>query len=258
MNRIPTAPLRARTASRAVTSSPRRPGRWVYLFADGNAGMKALLGGKGANLCEMTRLGLPVPPGFIVSTEACNAYLAQGGAPDDLWAQVQAALARVERATGKRFGDPARPLLVSCRSGAKFSMPGMMDTVLNIGMNDAVAAGLAALTRDPRFAWDAYRRLVQMFATVVLGLPDEPFEAELARLRRERAVGNDADLAAADLQAVTRTFLALVEAHAGRPFPTDPHEQMRLAVEAVFRSWNGKRAIDYRNAAGIEIGRAHV
>jgi len=251
MDRIPTAPLRARTASRAAATSPRRNNRWVYLFADGNAGMKALLGGKGANLCEMTRLGLPVPPGFIVTTEACNAYLAQGGAPDELWTQVQAALARVERATGKRFGDPKRPLLVSCRSGAKFSMPGMMDTVLNIGLNDTVVAGIAALTRDPRFAWDAYRRLVQMFATVVLGLPDEPFEAELARLRRERSVTNDADLAAEDLQAVTRAFLALVQTHTGQPFPADPHQQLRLAVEAVFRSWNGKRAIDYRNAAGI-------
>ncbi|MFO1399517.1 MAG: pyruvate, phosphate dikinase [Burkholderiales bacterium] len=251
MSRLSTVPLRARTASRAAGVSPRRPNRWVYLFADGNAGMKALLGGKGANLCEMTRLGLPVPPGFIVSTEACNAYLAQGGAPEDLWPQVEAALARVERATGKRFGDPKRPLLVSCRSGAKFSMPGMMDTVLNIGMNDTVAAGLATLTRDPRFAWDAYRRLVQMFATVVLGLPDEPFEDELARRRRERSVANDADLSADDLQAVTRTFLALVASHTGRPFPAEPREQLRLAVEAVFRSWNGKRAIDYRNAAGI-------
>lgn len=251
MNRIAKAPLRATSASRTSAVAQRRPVRWVHLFAEGNATMKALLGGKGANLAEMTRLGLPVPPGFIVSTEACNAYLAHKGAPAGLWDQVHGALAKVERATGKRFGDPRRPLLVSCRSGARFSMPGMMDTVLNIGMNDAVAEGLAALTGDPRFAYDAYRRLVQMFATVVLGMPHEPFEAELARLRRERAIDNDADLAAQDLIAVTRAFLALVAAHTGSPFPADPRVQLELAVEAVFRSWNGKRAIDYRNAAGI-------
>ncbi len=252
MNRTIESPPRRRSAASASAVAPRRRGeRWVYLFAEGNAGMKSLLGGKGANLAEMTRLGLPVPPGFIVSTEACNAYLAAGHAPGGLWQQVHDALGRIERASDKRFGDPQRPLLVSCRSGAKFSMPGMMDTVLNIGLNDDVAEGLAKLTRDPRFAFDAYRRLVQMFATVVLGMPHEPFEAELARRRAERAIANDADLAADDLRAVTHAFLALVKAHTGRPFPADPREQLALAVEAVFRSWNGKRAIDYRNAAGI-------
>src|SRR5690606_21448679 len=144
-----------------------------------NARRKDLLGGKGANLAEMTRMGLPVPPGFIVSTRACNAYLAAGGFAEGMWPQVERSLAKVERLAGKRLGDAEAPLLVSCRSGARFSMPGMMDTVLNIGMNDAVAAGLAKLTGDARFVNDAYRRLVQMFGTVVLGLPDEPFEAVL-------------------------------------------------------------------------------
>jgi pyruvate,orthophosphate dikinase len=241
--------MRRRTAKPAARRG--RAAKWVYLFSEGSAAMKALLGGKGANLAEMTRLGLPVPPGFVVSTEACNAYLTAGRAPDGMWPQVHAALARLERATGKRFGDPGAPLLVSCRSGARFSMPGMMDTVLNIGLNDAVAEGLATLTRNPRFAFDAYRRLIQMFATVVLGLPDEPFEAVLAQYRAERGVANDADLAADDLRAIARAFLALVESHGGRPFPSDPRQQLVLAVEAVFRSWIGKRAIDYRNAAGI-------
>ena len=235
----------------ARASARRSAPKWVYLLSEGDASMKALLGGKGANLAEMTRLKLPVPPGFVVTTEACNAYLAGGRPPPGLWDGVQAALAHLERATGKRFGDPANPLLVSCRSGARFSMPGMMDTVLNLGMNDAVAAGLVTLTGDRRFVYDAYRRLVQMFATVVLGMPDEPFEAELERARLARGVGSDAELTADDFAAVTRSFLDLVQARTGRAFPADPRAQLTLAVEAVFRSWNGKRAIDYRNAAGI-------
>ncbi|KPK05831.1 MAG: pyruvate phosphate dikinase [Betaproteobacteria bacterium SG8_39] len=213
--------------------------------------MRDTLGGKGANLAEMTRLGLPVPPGFVVTTQACNATLAAGGFPRGLWDQVRAALAATERAAGKRFGDAADPLLVSCRSGAKFSMPGMMDTVLNIGLNDATAEGLAALTGDARFAYDAYRRLVQMFGSVVLDLPDEPFEAVLEAAREAEGVENDADLKPDTLADITRRFKAIVEQHTGRPFPDDPHDQLRLAIEAVFRSWNGKRAIDYRNAAGI-------
>jgi pyruvate,orthophosphate dikinase len=215
-------------------------------------GVRALLGGKGANLAEMARLGLPVPPGFIVTTEACKAFLAAGGKfPPRMWDEVLVAVARVERATGKRFGDPDNPLLVSCRSGAKFSMPGMMDTVLNIGMNDAVAAGLARLTGDARFVHDAYRRLVQMYGRVVLGVPDEPFEHVLATHRARHAVANDADLPAAALQAITGEFKRVVAEHARRPFPDEPIEQLRLATMAVFKSWNGKRAFDYRNAAGI-------
>ncbi|MFN7395303.1 MAG: pyruvate, phosphate dikinase, partial [bacterium] len=207
--------------------------------------------GKGANLAEMTRIGLPVPPGLIVTTRACNAFLEAGGFPDTMWAQVLKALKQVEKLAGKRFGDAASPLLLSCRSGARFSMPGMMDTVLNIGLNDAVAAGLVKLTGDERFVMDSYRRLVQMFGTVVLNLPDEPFEEVLAGWRKRRGVANDADLPAADLRAVTDEFKRIVAKKAGQPFPDDPLEQLRLAIAAVFSSWNGKRAIDYRNAAGI-------
>ncbi len=242
---------RTRRTASARRRPPARAAKWVYLFAEGHAGMRDLLGGKGANLAEMTRLGLPVPPGLIVTTAACNAYLAAGGFPRGMWEQVERALARVERLAGRRFGDPRSPLLVSCRSGARFSMPGMMDTVLNIGLNDAVAEGLASATGDPRFVFDAYRRLVQMFGTVVLALPDEPFEAVLAAARARHGVTNDADLAAGTLREVTAAFKALVKKHARREFPQDALEQMRLATEAVFKSWNGKRAIDYRNAAGI-------
>jgi len=240
--------MKPRTTRKVRTAASAK---WVYLFSEGNAKRKDLLGGKGANLAEMTRMGLPVPPGFIVSTQACNAYLAAGGFAKGMWEQVERALARVERLAGKRLGDPADPLLVSCRSGARFSMPGMMDTVLNIGLNDAVAAGLVQLTGDERFVSDAYRRLVQMFGTVVLNLPDEPFEAVLARHRAASGVANDADLDVARLRDITAEFKTIVKARAKRAFPEDPREQLRLATEAVFKSWNGKRAIDYRNAAGI-------
>ena len=224
---------------------------WGNKKADGDGSMKALLGGKGANLAEMTSIGLPVPPGFVVTTEACRAFLEAGGFASGMWEQVRDAVSKIERRTGRRLGDAKRPLLVSCRSGAKFSMPGMMDTVLNIGLNDAVAEGLVALSGDARFVWDAYRRLVQMFATVVLGVADEPFEAVLSRYRSRRGVANDADLAAEDLAAITAEFKQIVSRDTHHPFPADPLEQLRLAVEAVFRSWNGRRAIDYRNAAGI-------
>jgi len=225
--------------------------KWVYLLSEGDASMRDLLGGKGANLAEMTALGLPVPPGLIISTRACNAYLAAGGFPEGMWEQVLSALRKVEKAAGKRLGDPSHPLLVSCRSGAKFSMPGMMDTVLNIGLNDDVAEGLIASTGDARFVQDSYRRLVQMFATVVLGLSDAPFQAALERQRTARGVSNDADLPAEDLSAITIEFRAIIEREAGRAFPDEPLEQLKLAVAAVFDSWNGKRAFAYRNAAGI-------
>ncbi|OIP89582.1 MAG: pyruvate, phosphate dikinase [Syntrophaceae bacterium CG2_30_49_12] len=215
-------------------------------------GVRALLGGKGANLAEMTRIGLPVPPGFIVTTEACNAYQNAGGQfPGDLWQQEQEAIKRLEAQTGKKFGDPAKPLLVSCRSGAEFSMPGMMDTVLNIGLNDEVAEGLAVLTGDERFAYDSYRRLIQMFGSVVMGIDDEPFEKVIAETRNEAGVKSDADLEADHWKAVTREFGKIFKAKAGLDFPQDPIEQIKLATEAVFKSWNGRRAIDYRNAAGI-------
>jgi pyruvate,orthophosphate dikinase len=172
--------------------------------------LSSLLGGKGANLAEMTSLGLPVPPGFVITTDACRAFLAGRGFSKQLEEQIDAALKRLERATGKRFGDPKRPLLVSCRSGAKFSMPGMMDTVLNLGMTDAVAESLAASTGDARFAFDSYRRLVQMYSRVVLSVPDEPFEELLAARRRQRGVTNDAELPADDLRELTADFRGVV------------------------------------------------
>ncbi len=188
-----------------------------------------------------------MPPGYTVTTEACLAYLAGGEEfPPGCWDQIETALGRVEKATGKRFGDPREPLLVSCRSGAKFSMPGMMDTVLNIGLNDEVAEGMVRLTGDERFVYDSYRRLVQMFGGVVLGQPDEAFEEVLERHRHEAGVATDSELSADRLKAIVAEFRALAPG-----FPVDPKQQLRLATEAVFKSWNGKRAIDYRNAAGI-------
>jgi pyruvate,orthophosphate dikinase len=235
--------------------------KWVYLFSEvaeaerlkGSwEGVRALLGGKGANLGDMTRLGVPVPPGFTVTTEACNAYLAAGERfPDGMWEQELEAMRQLEQASGKRFGDPHQPLLVSCRSGAKFSMPGMMDTVLNIGLNDEVAEGLIALTADPRFVYDSYRRLVQMFGNVVLNVPDEVFEAVITAKRKACGVENDVKLRAEDWKDVTRTFKDIIQTYTGKPFPEAPFEQLKLATEAVFKSWNGKRAVDYRNAAGI-------
>ncbi len=213
--------------------------------------VKGLLGGKGANLAEMTRLGLPVPPGFTVTTEACREYFHRGSLTRVMWAQFEAAVHTLERMTGKRLGDPLNPLLVSCRSGAKFSMPGMMDTVLNIGLTPEVTQGLAQLSGDARFAWDSARRLVQMYATVVMDVPHAPFEAVLTDFRARRGVSNDADLPAEDLEAITAQFKTLVAKHSPRPFPEEPMEQLKLATEAVFRSWKGKRAQDYRKAAGI-------
>jgi pyruvate,orthophosphate dikinase len=211
-----------------------------------------LLGGKGANLGEMNRLGVPVPPGFTITTEACNAYLAGGGElPPDLWEQALAALRTMEEKTGKRFGDPSNPLLVSCRSGAKFSMPGMMDTVLDIGLNDEVTEGMIKLTGNEHFAYDSYRRLIQMFGTVVLGVRDEPFEDVLASYRDRRGVRTDADLTGDDFRRIVGEFKEIVRRHARLEFPSDAEEQLRMATLAVFDSWNGKRARDYREAAHI-------
>ena len=237
--------------------------KWVYGFDEVEAAesyvggdweaVRGLLGGKGANLAEMTRLGIPVPPGFTVTTEACNAYLAAGGEfPSGVWSQVLSALGDMEEASGKKFGDPSNPLLVSCRSGAKFSMPGMMDTVLDIGLNDDVTEGMIALTGDARFALDSYRRLIQMFGVVVLGVRDEPFEDVLATAREAAGVSSDADLSASDLRSVVSEFKSVVSRHARVPFPDDPLVQLEMSTRAVFDSWNGKRARDYRNAAGID------
>ena len=236
--------------------------KWVYLFEEveeaekyvgGNwDGVRALLGGKGANLADMTRAGLPVPPGFTVTTEACNAYLAAGEKfPEGMWEQALAGMKATEQKTGKKFGDPTNPLLVSCRSGAKFSMPGMMDTVLNIGLTDEAVEGMAKLTGDERFAYDSYRRLVQMFGSVVMGIADEPFEEVLTEARLKAGVESDSDLKADDWKEVTQEFKKIFKEYTGRDFPQEPLEQVRLATEAVFKSWNGKRAFDYRNAAKI-------
>lgn len=238
--------------ARGPKSNRAATARWVYLLDQGRAGMRDLLGGKGANLAEMTAVGLPVPPGFILTTRACNAFLESGGRwPKGMWEQTLRALSEIEGRTGRKFGNPACPLLVSCRSGAKFSMPGMMDTVLNIGLNDAVAAGMVALTQDSRFVYDAYRRLLQMFGTVVLGAADEPFEKVLAAYRARRKVANDGELTAEDFLAITTDFKQIIQQSSPQGFPGDPIQQLRLAIEAVFRSWNGKRAFDYRRAAGI-------
>jgi pyruvate,orthophosphate dikinase len=235
--------------------------KWVYLFSELEAaerhagsrdGLRGLLGGKGANLADMTRIGVPVPPGFTITTAACNAYLAHGRVfPAGMGEQMLAALGRLEAATGKKFGSVEAPLLVSCRSGAKFSMPGMMDTILNLGLNDEVADGMVRLTGDARFVYDSYRRLVQMFGSVVMGVPDEVFEAVITAHRKRAEVDSDAQLGADDWRAVTRKFCEITKTYTGEAFPADPHRQLELATKAVFQSWEGKRAVDYRNASGI-------
>jgi pyruvate,orthophosphate dikinase len=236
--------------------------KWVYFFDEVEQaekyvggdweGVRGLLGGKGANLAEMVRIGVPVPPGYTVTTEACNAYLEAGEKyPEGLEKQILAALKTVEERTGKKFGDPKNPLLVSCRSGGKFSMPGMMDTVLNIGLNDETAKSLIKSTGDERFVYDLYRRLVQMFGNVVMLVPDEPFEEVITEARAKAGVQTDTELSAKDWKAVTEEFKAIFKRHTGSDFPTEPYEQLNLATEAVFKSWFGKRAVDYRNAAGI-------
>ena len=254
------------TSTEAVLDTLERvvntDGRWVYLFSDVAEAEKcvdndweavrALLGGKGANLGEMTRIGIPVPPGFTISTEACNAFLANDNTfPDSMWEQVLASLERVEDQLGKQFGDVKNPLLVSVRSGAKFSMPGMMDTILNLGMNDDVATAMVRLTKDETFVYNAYRRLVQLFGSIVMGIEDEAFEDYLTLIKKQKNYKSDIELTAADWQVVLAEFKRIYKKHVGEPFPVDPFDQLKLAIEAVFKSWNGKRAFDYRNAAGI-------
>ena len=235
--------------------------KWVYLYNEvkevekATGGdwddVKGLVGGKGAGLLDMTRAGVPVPPFFTVTTQACNAYQKAGKFPPGLWAQELAALKQVEKKAGKKFGDPNNPLLVSCRSGAKFSMPGMMDTVLNIGLTDETAAGLVKLSGNPRFVYDSYRRLVEMFGTVVLGIPDEAFEEPLQEYKTRKGYKLDVEMKADDWKEMVRAFREVVKKHQGFDFPQDPYKQLELATEAVFKSWNGKRAIDYRRATNI-------
>lgn len=221
--------------------------QYVYLFDEGNAGMKELLGGKGANLAEMTRAGLPVPEGFTISTEACNQYYADGGTlSNEIQEQMAAALAELERRSQKTFGDPVNPLLVSVRSGSVFSMPGMMDTVLNLGLTDQTVEGLAELTGNARFAYDCYRRFIQMFGDVVLGIDHYFFEGILDDVKQARGVSHDPDLSADDWKAIIDRYKALVLKETRAPFPQNPLDQLNLAIQAVFKSWNNQRAIVYR------------
>jgi pyruvate, orthophosphate dikinase len=234
--------------------------KYVYDFSEGNKDMKGLLGGKGANLAEMTNMGLPVPHGFTITTEACLSYLAEGGHPAGLMDELDAHLATLEASMGKSLGDATDPLLVSVRSGAKFSMPGMMDTVLNLGLNEESLKGLTEQSGgDRRFANDAYRRFIQMFGKIVMDVPGDAFEEALDGAKEAKGEGaSDTDLDADDLRGVIGAFLDIYQTHTGSPFPTEPREQMRLAIEAVFKSWNGKRAKDYRrqNKISDDLGTA--
>jgi pyruvate,orthophosphate dikinase len=235
------------TRKRTRSTARKGGGKLIYTFAEGNAQMRALLGGKGAGLAEMTNAGLPVPPGFTITTEACNAYYAAGEKlPPGLWDDVVAHMKALEQQTGKGFGDPANPLLVSVRSGAAFSMPGMMDTVLNLGLNPETVQGLIDLTGNERFAWDAWRRFVAMFGRIVLDLKAEDFDEPFEELKHRSRAKLDTDLSAEQLRDIGAEFTRIVEEKTGEPFPTDPYRQLELATRAVFDSWFGKRAHDYR------------
>ena len=225
--------------------------KYVYDFSEGDKSMKDLLGGKGANLAEMTKLGLPVPPGFTITTEACRAYLKESTVPESLATEVTTALRGVEDQMGRHLGDATDPLLVSVRSGAKFSMPGMMETVLNIGLNDESVLGLAAVSGNERFAWDSYRRLIQMFGKTVLDIDGDLFSDALDELKAERGVKGDTELTAEDLKGLVDTFKGIVKEQTGNDFPQDPRTQMDMGIEAVFRSWNTERARIYRRRERI-------
>ncbi len=252
-----------RTPTMPAERAHRADKRYIYAFggghAEGDASMRDLLGGKGAGLAEMTNAGLPVPPGFTITTEACNAYFAAGEKlPDGLWDDILEAVKQVEQEVGKGFGDVHNPLLVSVRSGAKFSMPGMMDTVLNLGLNDQTLHGLIELTGNERLGWDAYRRFIQMFGRIVLGIAGEKFDHALDAAKEKRGVKQDTELDAAALRELVDEYLRIVRTHAGREFPTDPYQQLDLAIKAVFASWFGKRAHDYReyNKIAHDLGTA--
>jgi len=234
--------------------------KWVYLFdevaevekyAGSWEGVRGLLGGKGSGLADMTRAGVPVPPGFTVTTEACNEFRKTGKFPEGQWDQMLAALKVTEKKAGKKFGDPSNPLLVSCRSGAKFSMPGMMNTILNIGLTDQVVEGMIKLTGNPRFVWDSYRRLIEMFGTTVFNLDDEVFEHPMAEYKSRKGYKLDTEMTAEDWRAVVSTFKDVYKKHIKSDFPQDVYKQMELATKAVFESWMGKRAVDYRKATAI-------
>ncbi len=240
-------PLARKSARRSAKGRKPAAHKWVYLFREGNKDMRDLLGGKGAGLAEMTRAGLPVPPGFTITTEACNAYQANDKQfPRGMWEQTLEAMKKIERASGKKFGDPKNPLLVSVRSGAKFSMPGMMDTVLNLGLNQHTLEGIARLSSNERFAYDAYRRLIQMFGRIVMGIEARKFDAIFDQVKEECGAHQDTDLDVNALKEVVRRYKELYKAELGEEFPEDPNEQLRKSIGAVFGSWMGKRAVDYR------------
>ncbi|MBO7549425.1 MAG: pyruvate, phosphate dikinase, partial [Clostridia bacterium] len=226
--------------------------KYLYLFSEGNENMRAILGGKGANLAEMTNLGMPVPRGFTVSTEACNKYYEDGEtiAPEII-ESVYEYMGKMEKMTGKQFGSAENPLLVSVRSGARASMPGMMDTILNLGLNDVVVEGLAQLTGNPRFAYDSYRRFIQMFSDVVMGLPKSQFEVIIDKLKVERNKHFDIELDEKDMRRLVREFKNFYLANMGEEFPQEPKKQLIEAIKAVFRSWNNERAIIYRRTNDI-------
>jgi pyruvate,orthophosphate dikinase len=228
-----------------MTTSERK---WVYAFENGDGRNKMLLGGKGANLCEMTRIGLNVPPGFVITTEACLAYLddSQRQLPEGAMDEVRAHMRALEQRTGKRFGGSDDPLLVSVRSGSAMSMPGMMDTILNLGLNETTLAALIRRTGNERFGYDAWRRFIQLFGKVALGVPDTAFDEEFEAVKTRVGVKQDVMLGPDDLRDIGERFLRVVQQHTGRPFPADPYEQLEIAIKAVFNSWTGKRAIDYR------------
>ncbi len=220
--------------------------KFIYAFEDGDGSDRMLLGGKGANLCAMTQIGLDVPPGFVITTAACLAYLKNQRLPDGLMDDVRTHIAALERKSGKGFGSADNPLLVSVRSGSAMSMPGMMDTILNLGLNGSTLPGLAAQTGDKRFAWDAYRRFIQLFGKIAMGVPDEAFDAAMVAIKRKHAAVHDIDLTADALQELAQAFLAVYREHTGLPLAGDPFDQLERSIQAVFQSWNGKRAVDYR------------
>ena len=231
----------------------------IYLFREGNSGLRNLLGGKGANLAEMTNIGLPVPPGFTITTEVCKEFYAgKERLPAGLLDEVRQALADIEKKAEKKFGDIADPLLLSVRSGAKFSMPGMMDTVLNLGLNDETIKGLVSATDDARFAYDAYRRFIMMFSNVVMEVPKNEYEQAFTGLKKRLGIKKDADVSAPDLKALCEEFKTLTKLRTGQDFPQNALQQLEAAIEAVFRSWNTERAILYRRVENIsdDIGTA--
>ena len=229
------------------------PKKYVFSFEEGDGSNKMLLGGKGANLCEMTQIGINVPPGFVITTEACLYYLDSENRemPSGVMDEVRVQMRALEEKTGKTFGDRENPLLVSVRSGSAMSMPGMMDTILNLGLNIDTLKGLIAQTGNERFGWDAYRRFIQLFGKVALGVPDETFDAEFDSVKEKAGVKQDVALTARDLREISDRFLEVVEQVTGKAFPDDPMEQLEIAVKAVFNSWMGKRAVDYRREFNI-------